>query len=94
MIHEILVYGRIVCDQHYQGAFSAPSRPTGLLPCAGDRAGVTDQNAGFERAYIYSEFERVGADYAEELTFEKLPFDFSTFFRQIPPAIGPHPTRE
>ncbi len=86
--HEVLINGRVVGDQEDQGFLRAATCASGLLPRAGDGAGVADHEAGVEAADINAEFERVGAGDAEDIAFGKTPLDLAALLGEIAAAIG------
>ncbi len=59
---QVLVQGRGAGDEDDQRRAGPASGPAGLLPGAGDGAGVADHNAGRHLPDVHAQFQRVGGD--------------------------------
>ncbi len=64
-----------------------PPGATGLLPGAGDGAGIADENRRIEAADVDAEFERVRACDAEDLAVGQLALDLAPLLGQIAAAV-------
>jgi len=64
MPHEILVHRPVRPIKKAQGLLFAAAAAAGLLPGAGDAAGVAGQNRGIQVADVDAQFQRIGGHHA------------------------------
>ena len=82
---------RIVAGQENGQAFVvAAACPPGLLPGAGDRAGITGQQDHVERADVDTQLQGVGRGHTPQLAGEQLALDLASLAGQVAAAVGAH----
>src|SRR5574337_1757763 len=72
---KILVEGVRKRDQDDQRLAPTATHPTAPLPRAGDAAGIPDQKAGVQSAYVDSEFQGGGGNDPRQLFAEQPPLN-------------------
>ena len=90
MTQQVLI-DRVISGQQHGQAFVVPATAAPrLLPTAGDRARVVDEQRHIERADIDAELQCVGGRHAAQIAAEQILLDLPAFVGQIAAAIGPH----
>ena len=75
-------------DQRRQAASLGTPRAAGLLPGAGDGARVAADHYRIHPADVHAEFERVGADQAEQLAVQKSALKRAALLWPVTGAVG------
>ena len=88
MAHQVLVQRVVPGDQHAQGiVFAAPAAP-GLLPRAGDAAGVARERGRVQPADVYAQFQRVRRHHAQQVALQHALLDGAALLREIRSSVG------
>ena len=90
VVHEVLVDGRVLGDEEDDRLLGASARAAGLLPGAGDGAGVADDAAGVQAADVDAQLQGVGAGDAQEFPLRQLALDLAPLGGQVAAAVGVH----
>ena len=88
--HVVLVERIPQGDQHRQRGILAAARAAGLLPQAGDGAGIAHQQRRVQPAHVDAQFQRGGGRDAQQPAAEQLALDAPALLRQITGPIGRH----
>ena len=86
--HEVLVEGVVLRDENAEGALAGASAASGLLPCAGDGAGVSGQDGRVEGSDVDAQLHGGGGGQSEQPALEEVALDLSAVFGQVAGAIG------
>ena len=90
MSQQVLIDGIVAGYQNRQTIIVSPSATASLLPGAGDRSRVIDQQRHIERPDINAQFQRVCGGDAPQPAGEEILLDLSPFVRQVAAAISAH----
>ena len=88
MAHKILVQRIVHADQEAEGFLFAPPAAPGLLPGAGDAAGIAGQHGSFQVADIDAHFQGGGGHHPHQFAAEKLFLDLAAVLGQVTGAVG------
>ena len=83
MAHVVLVERVVEADQHGERGIIAAARAPGLLPQAGDGAGIADQQRRVQPAHVDPQLQRGGRRHAQQPAAEQLPLDAPALLRQV-----------
>ncbi len=90
MGYDVLVEGRGPGDQHRHRGLRPASRPSRLLPGAGDGAGIAGHNTGIQVADVDAQFQGIGGHHAQNLPLAQAPLDRAPLQWQVPPPVALH----
>ena len=93
MRNDVLVEGRGRCDHDHQRFAIAAARAPGLLPSAGDRAGIAAQKAGLQLADVDAQFQCVGRRHDGDFARAQRALNFAPLRGQIAAAVAAHAPR-
>ena len=88
IFHDELIERIASCNQDRERSACAAACASGLLPGAGNRAGVAGHDAGFQIADINTQFQGVGADHAHHFACPQTAFYFAAQIRQVTTAVA------
>ncbi|OPZ01385.1 MAG: hypothetical protein BWZ09_02727 [Alphaproteobacteria bacterium ADurb.BinA305] len=88
MVHQVLVDGRVAGHEDDHGAPSLAADAAGLLPEAGDAAGVARKEAEIEVADVDAQFQRVGGDDGVDAPLEEVALELAALAGQQSTAVG------
>ena len=88
VLHDELVQRGAPGDKQREALTRAPSGPSGLLPGAGDRAGVAAEDGRLQVADVDPEFQRIGRHDPHHLASPQPRLDLPAEVRQVAPAVA------
>ena len=88
--NDVLVEGGRRCDHDHQRFAIAPARAPGLLPGAGDGAGIAAQKAGLQLADVDAQFQCVGRRHDSDFARAQRALNFAPLRGQIAAAVAAH----
>ncbi len=92
--HQVLVDGRVLGNEYHHRVLKPSPCPASLLPEAGNCSRVADHDACVQTAYIYAQFQCVGAGDSHYLPVCEPPLNLSALLREIASAIRVHRIRQ